>query len=82
MGLFAQLHEAGNTIILVTHEADVAAHAHRVIHIRDGQVEKDVKRAGLRQTAAKCPALTSSRRSAAREAVPHQTESARVSAPA
>jgi len=45
MGLFARLHEAGNTIILVTHEADVAAHAHRVIHIRDGQVEKDVSRA-------------------------------------
>src|SRR6186713_1593889 len=45
MSLFARLHEAGNTIILVTHEPDVAAHAHRVIHIRDGQVEKDVLRA-------------------------------------
>jgi putative ABC transport system ATP-binding protein len=45
MGLFARLHEAGNTIILVTHEADVAAYAHRTIHIRDGQVEKDVSRA-------------------------------------
>jgi putative ABC transport system ATP-binding protein len=45
MSLFARLHEGGNTIILVTHEADVAAHAHRVIHIRDGQVEKDVSRA-------------------------------------
>jgi ABC-type lipoprotein export system ATPase subunit len=29
----------------VTHEADIAAHAHRVIHIRDGQIEKDVRRA-------------------------------------
>jgi putative ABC transport system ATP-binding protein len=45
MALFARLHEAGNTIVLVTHEADVAAFAHRTIHIRDGQVEKDVKQA-------------------------------------
>ena len=45
MGLFAKLHQGGNTIILVTHEADIAAHAHRVIYVRDGQVEKDVKRA-------------------------------------
>ena len=45
MGLFARLHEGGNTIVLVTHEADVAAYAHRSIHIRDGQVEKDIRRA-------------------------------------
>ena len=43
MGLFARLHQGGNTIILVTHEADIAAYAHRVIAIRDGQVERDVK---------------------------------------
>jgi len=41
MGLFEKLHEQGNTIILVTHEADIAAHAHRVIHIRDGRVHSD-----------------------------------------
>jgi putative ABC transport system ATP-binding protein len=45
MALFARLHEAGNTIILVTHEADLAAFAHRIVHLRDGQVEKDVRRA-------------------------------------
>ena len=45
MALFARLHEAGNTIILVTHEADVAAFAHRIVHLRDGQIEKDVRRA-------------------------------------
>ena len=42
MALFERLHTGGNTIVLVTHEADIAAHAHRVIHIRDGQVERDV----------------------------------------
>jgi putative ABC transport system ATP-binding protein len=45
MGLFERLHEAGNTIIIVTHEAEVAEHAYRVIYVRDGQVEKDVRRA-------------------------------------
>jgi putative ABC transport system ATP-binding protein len=45
MALFDRLHTAGNTIILVTHEADVAAYAHRTVHIRDGQVENDVRRA-------------------------------------
>jgi putative ABC transport system ATP-binding protein len=45
MALFDRLHTAGNTIIVVTHEADVAAYAHRTIHIRDGQVENDVRRA-------------------------------------
>jgi putative ABC transport system ATP-binding protein len=45
MGLFARLHEGGNTIILVTHEADIAAFAHRTIHLRDGQIEKDVRQA-------------------------------------
>lgn len=45
MAVFERLHAAGNTIVLVTHEADVAAYAHRTIQIRDGQVENDVKRA-------------------------------------
>ncbi len=41
MALFATLHTQGNTIVLVTHEHDIAMHAHRIIHIRDGKVEKD-----------------------------------------
>ena len=43
MALFAKLHQSGNTIILVTHEADIAMHAHRVIAIRDGSIERDAK---------------------------------------
>jgi len=41
MALFERLYQQGNTIILVTHEHDIALHAHRVIHIRDGKIEKD-----------------------------------------
>ena len=43
MGLFANLHRQGNTIILVTHEMDIAQHAHRVIFIRDGKIASDEK---------------------------------------
>ena len=42
--LFARLHQQGNTVVVVTHEADVAAHAFRILHIRDGQVVKDERR--------------------------------------
>ena len=45
LGLFDRLHRAGNTILLVTHEADVAAYANRTVHLRDGQIESDVRRA-------------------------------------
>ena len=41
MALFERLYEQGNTIVLVTHEHDIALHAHRVIHVRDGKIEKD-----------------------------------------
>jgi putative ABC transport system ATP-binding protein len=41
MALFNELHQQGNTIIVVTHEEDIAAHAHRVIRVRDGKVEHD-----------------------------------------
>ena len=43
MALFKRLHTQGNTIVLVTHEHDIALHAHRIISIRDGKVEKDEK---------------------------------------
>ncbi len=42
MALFDKLHAEGNTIILVTHEPDIAARAHRVLTIRDGEIESDV----------------------------------------
>ena len=45
MGLFRHLHKQGNTIILVTHEMDIAQHAHRVIHLRDGAIASDEKMA-------------------------------------
>jgi putative ABC transport system ATP-binding protein len=41
MALFANLHREGNTIILVTHENDIAQHAHRIIYIRDGKIASD-----------------------------------------
>ena len=45
MDLFAQLHEKGNTIIMVTHEDDIAHYAHRVVKLRDGLVESDTPNA-------------------------------------
>src|SRR5215470_15758875 len=44
MNLFAELHQKGNTIVLVTHEADIAEHAHRVVHIKDGVVASDERK--------------------------------------
>jgi putative ABC transport system ATP-binding protein len=41
MALFDSLHQAGNTIVLVTHEPDIAEFAHRIVHIRDGQIYSD-----------------------------------------
>jgi putative ABC transport system ATP-binding protein len=41
MALFARLHQEGNTVVIVTHENDIAQHARRIIHIRDGCVERD-----------------------------------------
>ncbi|HKP11440.1 MAG TPA: ABC transporter ATP-binding protein [Blastocatellia bacterium] len=44
MGLFDHLNRQGNTIILVTHEHDIAEHAHRVLHILDGRINRDERR--------------------------------------
>jgi putative ABC transport system ATP-binding protein len=41
MGLLQEIHSAGNTIILVTHEEDIAKHAHRIVRLLDGQIESD-----------------------------------------
>ena len=43
MALFDDIHKAGNTVILVTHEEDIAEHAHRVIRLRDGIIESDTR---------------------------------------
>ncbi len=43
MELFEQIHNAGNTVILVTHEEDIAKYAHRIIKLKDGQVEDDLQ---------------------------------------
>lgn len=42
MGIFEKIHQQGNTIILVTHEPDIAEHAHRIVRLRDGLVESDI----------------------------------------
>ncbi|MGA2628706.1 MAG: ABC transporter ATP-binding protein [Terriglobia bacterium] len=41
MRVLDRLHQGGNTIVLVTHEHDIAAHAHRILHIRDGKIDRD-----------------------------------------
>ena len=41
MGLLHKLHQEGNTIIIVTHEEDIALHAHRIVRLRDGEIEQD-----------------------------------------
>ncbi len=48
MALFDDLHSKGNTIVLVTHEPDIAEFAHRIVHIKDGQIASDVKSSRIR----------------------------------
>jgi putative ABC transport system ATP-binding protein len=56
MGLFQELHDHGNTIIMVTHEDDIAHYAHRIIRLRDGMVEKDGINEKVNRSAAKLTA--------------------------
>jgi len=49
MDLFQRLHDAGNTIIMVTHEEDIAEYAHRIIRLRDGLIESDNANANVRR---------------------------------
>lgn len=51
MGVLEQIHKAGNTIILVTHEEDIALHAHRIIRLMDGKVSADYANTNIRTAA-------------------------------
>jgi putative ABC transport system ATP-binding protein len=48
MALFAELHAAGQTVMLVTHEPDIAAHAERILYLKDGRIERDERNPGGR----------------------------------
>jgi len=50
MDLFQDLHDKGNTIIMVTHEEDIAEYSHRIIRLRDGLIETDVKNENVRKS--------------------------------
>jgi len=50
MEIFDRLHQQGNTIILVTHEADIARHAHRIVHLKDGKIELEERPEKIEET--------------------------------
>jgi len=57
MGLLEEIHLRGNTIILVTHEEDIAQHAHRIIRMRDGLIENDYQNTDIKSVSPRLQAL-------------------------
>jgi putative ABC transport system ATP-binding protein len=53
MGLLEDIHKQGNTIVLVTHEEDIAQHAHRIVRLKDGEVERDYKNENITMVSAR-----------------------------
>ena len=57
MGLLEEIHSKGNTIILVTHEEDIAQHAHRIVRMRDGLIENDYLNTDIKNVSPRLQAL-------------------------
>lgn len=57
MGLLEEIHSKGNTIILVTHEEDIALHAHRIVRMRDGLIEDDQRNTDVKRVSPRLEAL-------------------------
>ncbi len=57
MGLIEDIHSKGNTIIIVTHEEDIAQHAHRIVRMRDGLIEEDYQNQDIKTVSSKMDAL-------------------------
>jgi putative ABC transport system ATP-binding protein len=53
MGIFQALNDEGKTVVLITHEPDIAEHAKRIVHVRDGVIQQDQRIAQRRAAAAK-----------------------------
>lgn len=60
MGLLEEIHSKGNTIILVTHEEDIAQHAHRIVRMRDGLIENDYINTDIKNVSPRLQALKDS----------------------
>ena len=60
MGLLEEIHSKGNTIILVTHEEDIAQHAHRIVRMRDGLIENDYLNKEVKNVSPRLQALNDS----------------------